>query len=132
MRISDWSSDVCSSDLIFAAGFNDKLAAMAGGSDTAPAVARGASTAKRSLGDRLGVLLARTSLESAGFAIVWLITGRSREFKQKVYPSLGFVPVYFVFLFFVGFGGDDVGGAADSLMGKLEQMREQGTFIVLF
>src|SRR3546814_3894912 len=105
---------------------------MAGGSDTAPAVARGASTAKRSLGDRLGVLLARTSLESAGFAIVWLITGRSLEFKQKVYPSLGFVPVYFMFLFFVGFGGDDVGGADDSLMRKLEQMREQGTFIVLF
>src|SRR5690606_122021 len=114
---------------IFAAGFNDKLAAIAGGSggDTAPKLAFGTTTAKRTLGDRLGSLFSRTPLESAGFAIVWLITGRSREFKQKVYPSLGFVPVYFVFLFFVGFGGDEE-GSSGSLMAKLEQMREQGTF----
>ncbi|MEC3878939.1 hypothetical protein [Parapedobacter sp. 10938] len=115
---------------IFAAGFNDKLAAMAGGSDTAVTVAHGAA-AKRSLGDRLGTLFSRGPLESAGFSLVWLITGRSREFKQKVYPSLGFVPVYFVFLFFVG-RGDDAGSSGGSLMDKLEQMREQGTFIVLF
>ena len=114
---------------IFAAGFNDKLAAMAGGSDTAQSVARGASDAKRTLGDRIGPLFSRTPLESAGFAIIWLITGRSRDFKQKVYPSLGFVPVYFVFIFFVG-RGDDAGDG--SLMAKLQQMREQGTFIVLF
>ncbi|MGV3762798.1 hypothetical protein [Parapedobacter sp.] len=116
---------------IFAAGFNDKLAAMAGGSDTAAAVDQGGATVKRTLGDRLGALLSRSPLEAAGFGIVWLITGRSREFKQKVYPSLGFVPVYFVFLFFVGSGNDE-GSSGGSLVAKLEQMREQGTFIVLF
>lgn len=118
---------------IFAAGFNDKLAAIAGGSggNPAPMVALGSPPVKRTLGNRLGSLFSRTPLESAGFAIVWLITGRSREFKQKVYPSLGFVPVYFVFLFFVGFGGDEE-GSSGSLMAKLERMREQGTFIVLF
>src|SRR5690606_28922343 len=116
---------------IFASGFNNKLAAMAGGSDTANTTVRTGIMEKRTLGDRLGALLSRTPLESAGFAIVWLITGRSREFKQKVYPSLGFVPVYFVFLVFVGFGGDE-GGSSGSLMAKLERMREQGTFIVLF
>lgn len=118
---------------MFATGFNDKIAAIAGGSGggTAPMVALDPTTVKRTLGDRLGALVSRTPLESAGFAIVWLITGRSREFKQKVYPSLGFVPVYFVFLFFVGFGGDEEGGGG-SLVAKLDRMREQGTFIVLF
>lgn len=102
---------------IFAAGFNDKLVTIAGGSggDTVPLIAPGPTSVKRTFGERLGSLFSRTPLESAGFAIVWLITGRSREFKQKVYPSLGFIPVYFVFLFFVGFGGNEEGsgGGAD-------------------
>ena len=118
---------------IFAAGFNDKLAAMAGGS-TYGAAARTApdtSAAKATVGNRLGALFARTPLERAGFSVVWLITGRSREFKQKVYPSLGFVPVYFIFLFFVGFDGDNA-GSGDTLVDKLERMRAEGTFIVLF
>ena len=114
--------------LIFTAGFNDKLAALAGGG-TSNTVET--TTTQRTLGSRLGSWLCRTPLEKAGFAIVWLITGRSREFKQKVYPSIGFVPVYFIFLFFVGFDNDS-DGSGGTLVEKLQHMRESGSFVTLF
>ena len=118
---------------IFATGFNDKLAALAGGSssDTAATAALATAARKQTLGARLGSLFCRTPPESAGFSIVWLVTGRSREFKQKVYPSIGFVPVYFIFLFFVGFDGNK-GEEGGTLADKLQQMRADGSFITLF
>lgn len=86
---------------IFSAGFNDKLAALAGG-DESTSTRNSAAGIKRTWGDRLSSALTRHPLESAGFRIVWLITGRSREFKQKLYPTMAYIPVYFVFSFFSG------------------------------
>lgn len=113
---------------IFSEGFNDKLAALAGG-DVQPGQSKIDAQPKRTWGGWLAHLLARTPLESAGFNIVWLITGRSREFKQKLYPTFAYIPVYFVFMFFVGFGNRDTPRSFEE---KLEQLREGGTFLILF
>lgn len=53
---------------------------------------------------RLAALFARGRQERLSFELVWLITGRSREFKLKVYPSLAYVLVYFVYFFLSGKG----------------------------
>lgn len=88
---------------IFAPSFNRKLA-MLGGSGTdsgrpekARAVASGIPWYKR-----LARLLTSSSQERLSFELVWLITGRSREFKLKVYPSLAYVVIYFIYFFFTG------------------------------
>jgi hypothetical protein len=47
---------------------------------------------------RLANLLNRNKSAQAGFIITWLQTGRSRQFKMRVYPSYAYVPVYFIFL----------------------------------
>ncbi|WP_257670847.1 hypothetical protein [Parapedobacter tibetensis] len=111
---------------IFATGFNDKVAAMATGDGQRTDTDR---PSKRKWGSRLSPVLTRSPLESAGFNIVWLITGRSREFKQKLYPTLAYIPVYFVFFFFFGFGKQDT---PRSFEDKLEQMRDGSGFILLF
>lgn len=88
---------------IFAPSFNRKLA-MLGGSGTdsgrpekAQAVSSGIPWYKR-----LARLLTSSSQERLSFELVWLITGRSREFKLKVYPSLAYVVIYFIYFFFTG------------------------------
>jgi ABC-2 type transport system permease protein len=47
---------------------------------------------------RLANLLNKNPLGKAGFCIAWLQTGRSRNFKMRVYPVFAFVPVYFFYL----------------------------------
>jgi ABC-2 type transport system permease protein len=47
---------------------------------------------------KLANLLNKNPLSKAGFSIAWLQTGRSRNFKMRVYPSFAFVPVYFFYL----------------------------------
>lgn len=37
----------------------------------------------------------------AGFSLAWIQTGRSRNFKMKVLPTLAYVPVYFFYLLFL-------------------------------
>jgi hypothetical protein len=88
---------------IFAPSFNRKLAMLGGsGSDSdkpekAPAVPVGTPWYKR-----LARLFTSSSQERLSFELVWLVTGRSREFKLKVYPSLAYVVIYFIYFFFTG------------------------------
>jgi hypothetical protein len=51
---------------------------------------------------RFARLLTNGGHEQLSFELVWLITGRSREFKLKVYPSLAYVVIYFLYFFFTG------------------------------
>ena len=39
-----------------------------------------------------------SSEAKAGFMIAWLQTSRSRTFRMRVYPSLAFIPIYFIYL----------------------------------
>lgn len=113
---------------IFSAGFNDKLAALAGGDERQGQSGTGARHG-HTWRSRLAGMLTRTPLESAGFNIVWLLTGRTREFKQKLYPTFAYIPVYFLFMFFVGFGNRGTPGSFEE---KLERLRDGGTFLILF
>ena len=47
--------------------------------------------------------LTRSNAEATGFEIAWLLTGRNRDFKMKVYPSFAYVLVYF--FYFAVFNG---------------------------
>lgn len=91
---------------IFAPSFNRKLAMLGGSGGEGPAVKKLPVTQAAKQGiplyKRLAALFARGRQERLSFELVWLITGRSREFKLKVYPSLAYVLVYFVYFFLSG------------------------------
>lgn len=62
------------------------------------------STAKnveqnKSYADWLSRLFAGSKTERAGFLFTWRMTSRSRDFKVKVYPSIGYMVVYVLILF---------------------------------
>ncbi|MDM1294755.1 hypothetical protein HX021_10695 [Sphingobacterium sp. N143] len=66
-----------------------------------------------------------TPLEEAGFGITWLISSQTREFKQQLYPSLAYLPIYFIFLFLRT-------GEGLSMAEKLVKLRESGLYIIMF
>jgi ABC-2 type transport system permease protein len=43
----------------------------------------------------------RGSAEATGFEIAWLLSGRNRDFKMKVYPSFAYVFVYFAYFILI-------------------------------
>jgi hypothetical protein len=45
--------------------------------------------ARRSLGQRLGHRLCRQPAERAGFALAWIMMGRDRQTKLRLYPTIG-------------------------------------------
>lgn len=47
---------------------------------------------------RLAKWLNKHPEAQAGFMVAWLHAGRSRSFKMKIYPSLAYIPIYFVFI----------------------------------
>lgn len=53
----------------------------------------------------------RGNAEGTGFEVVWLLTGRNRDFKLKVYPSFAYVLVYF---FYYGLMGRGKGSIAET------------------
>lgn len=81
-----------------------------------------------SLSDTLAKILTQSPLESAGFKFVWCLTGRTREFKTKVYPSMAYVPVYFFFLFFVRNKGMEGASLAD----RWHHVMKQHTYLFIF
>lgn len=112
---------------LFSEGFNAKIAALAS-ADAVPtetlSVALQNST-KLPLYKKIAARVCSTPLEEAGFSIVWLISSKTREFKQQLYPSLAYLPIYFIFLFLRT--GEDL-----SLNEKLNKMAESGLYIIMF
>lgn len=54
----------------------------------------------KSLSEKLSAITCKSSTESAGFEIVWKITGRDKSFKLQFYPSLAYLFVFiFIFVF---------------------------------
>ncbi|MBV9989140.1 MAG: hypothetical protein JO301_15785 [Chitinophagaceae bacterium] len=88
----------------FAPSFNRKLA-MIGGSEGGPVTTnrKKNNSTSRGLGGyatRLAGLLTRRGPEQMSFLFTWKLTARSRDFKMKVYPSIGYLFVYLL-LFWV-------------------------------
>src|SRR5690606_10626179 len=87
-----------------------------------------AATRRQTLSDKLANILTGSPLENAGFRLVWNVTGRTREFKTKVYPSLAYVPVYFFFMFFVR----NRGNAEGTWTEKWKNIFAQHTYLFIF
>lgn len=72
-------------------------------------------TRSKSYAAMLGKLFTTTHAEKMGFLFTWKMSARSRDFKLKVYPSIGYLVVYILIMFL------------NSKSLSLEQIKEQGT-----
>jgi hypothetical protein len=86
-----------------APAFNQKLSLITTSGDGPSAPAAG-KTLKRTMLTGSGHIrtlaqwLTRKGAERMGFLFVWKITARSRDFKLKVYPSIGYIVVWVVIM----------------------------------
>lgn len=80
--------------------FNNKLALLSSGSSATPD-AKAVTTRKHRLDYPaiLSKLFTSGGSEKMGFLFCWKMTSRSRDFKLKVYPSIGYLAVYVVIMF---------------------------------
>ncbi|MGL4361559.1 MAG: hypothetical protein ACRCSM_13785 [Sediminibacterium sp.] len=77
----------------FAPSFNRKLALISG-SEQAPVVKQSKKTyIPHAWVYGLAAWVTKTSVEKAGFLQTWFMTGRSRDFKMKIYPGFGYLAV---------------------------------------
>lgn len=93
---------------IFAPSFNRKLAAISSSGGEAPVPVNSASPApvtKRKFYKQLATRFTSGTQEQLSFELVWLMTGRMRDFKQKVYPSAAYVFVFFAYFLLTGKNG---------------------------
>lgn len=86
----------------FAPSFNRKLSMISGSeSETAPVQQKGKAIVSTTSAyiRTLGGWLTEKGTERMSFLHTWKMTGRSRDFKLKVYPSIGYIAVYIVLMF---------------------------------
>lgn len=88
--------------------YNDKMSLMGAASKNATSDENEKGTTKKqqSLANKISHWVTHSPLEQLGFMITWKLTSRMREFKVRVYPSFGFIPIYFIY--FVFFTDNDV------------------------
>jgi len=84
-----------------APSFNQKLALLNSSNTEAPQKVKTAGTLKRggSYANWLSQLCTQKGAERMGFLFTWKMTSRSRDFKLKVYPTIGYILVYVVLIF---------------------------------
>jgi len=88
---------------VFAPSFNRKLGMITGGtSEQSAPVKRLDGSRKISLLERMAGFLTKSGAEHAGFIFAGRMMGRSRDFKMKVYPSIGYIVVFGFMMFFQG------------------------------
>jgi ABC-2 type transport system permease protein len=83
----------------FAPAFNSKLSMISsseGSGTSLPETAAKKIQHKQGWGEKAAALMTEKGAERMGFLLTWKITGRSRDFKLKTYPSIGYMLVYFV------------------------------------
>lgn len=85
---------------IFAPSFNRKLAMIGSSGGEAPAKTKAVRTSM--FYKQLAKRFTSGTQEQLSFELVWLMTGRMREFKLKVYPSLAYVFVFFAYFLLTG------------------------------
>lgn len=87
---------------IFAPSFTRKLAMInAVSTESKPAALPALQQQPaKSMADRLANLFTQKGAERAGFLFTWNMMSRNRDFKMKVYPSVGYMVVYFFIFFF--------------------------------
>lgn len=126
LSISAWLLPVLAFVFIvrrFSKGFHAALAGMSVGGRNIQA--GGALPSTSSWANRCAAWFTREPIENAGFKFVWMITGRTREFKTKVYPSMAYVPVYCGFLLFFRNNGPE----KLNLEERWQQVLDQHTYL---
>ncbi|RAJ02200.1 hypothetical protein LX64_03209 [Chitinophaga skermanii] len=103
---------------VFAPSFNAKLASISG-SSSEPVKVTQEQVTRTPLYKRLANLFTGNNAERMGFEISWLLTGRTREFKLKVYPSLAYIVIYFFVIVFSSMNGKKL--SFNEFMDKLTQ-----------
>lgn len=83
----------------FAPSFNQKLSQIAGSSPEAVPVQNSKKIVSTTSGyvGVLARLFTKKGPEKMAFLLCWKMTSRSKDFKMKVYPTIGYVLVYIVF-----------------------------------
>jgi ABC-2 type transport system permease protein len=84
-----------------APSFNNKLALINSSTGTESSVPTHKITERKtsSYAEMLSGIFTRGAAERMGFLFTWKMTSRSRDFKMKVYPSIGYLLVYVVIMF---------------------------------
>ena len=108
----------------FAPSFNKNISSLQGDTERNKSKLKKLKGEGQTFAQRLSRWLSKDHLEKAGFDFTWLVSGRSREFRLKVYPSFGYVLVYFVVLILPGSRGGN-------LMQALQDLPSTNSYILL-
>jgi len=79
-----------------APSFNNKLALINSATDDSAGPAKKVVQKKMGFLGKLNAIVTKGNGESAGFLFAWRMSARSRDFKLKVYPSIGYMIVLVV------------------------------------
>ena len=85
-----------------APSFNQKLSMISGGEGTMVSKKKITHQGKQTLGEQLASLVTTNPVERTGFLFSWKMMARSRDFKVKVYPSIGYIVVLIAMMFISG------------------------------
>ncbi len=108
---------------VLAPGFNRRLSIIATSDGLASTPATVKTERKSGLMDKIADLVAPDPVENAGFRITWKLATRSREFKMKVYPAFGYIPIYFLYF--------TLNGKGQSLAERWDSLKASHNYIVL-
>ncbi|MEJ5144940.1 MULTISPECIES: hypothetical protein [unclassified Sphingobacterium] len=114
---------ILGSSQLFSKDFNNKIAQLAIG-DSPVKKEELSQEGKISFYKKIEKIFTNTPLEKAGFSIIWLITSRSREFKMQLYPTMAYLPIYFIFLF--------LQGKNNTLAEQIDRVNTSGLYIMIF
>lgn len=76
-----------------APSFNNKLALINNSSSQAASPQKQKKTRRKTYAEFLAALVTRSRVERMGFLFTWKMSSRSRDFKMKVYPGIGYLVV---------------------------------------
>lgn len=79
-----------------APSFNNKLAMMSSTVDESKKISPEKKTQRQAYSQFLSRIFTKTGPERMGFLFTWKMSARSRDFRMKVYPAIGYLLVYVV------------------------------------
>ena len=80
------------------------------------------SNNRTSFSTSIARLITKPGMERMGFLFTWYMMARSRDFKMKVYPSIGYLLVYIVIIFLNGKGMS---------LTSIQQQSGEGRFVII-
>ena len=85
-----------------APSFNQKLAMISGSEGSTITKRNVTHTGKQGIGGSLASIVTNNAVERTGFLFSWNMMARSRDFKVKVYPSIGYIVVLLLVMLLSG------------------------------